>query len=193
MPCRAWSRWERTNDRRCRKPGGRTAHPSLAIVLGSIIREEQGIYLWLQIDGVDEPRSYVLAWNRDLAEELQAARREAEENDSDLRMTMRFEPSWDDREQKFYAYAPARNAAQRDYLRNGSPRIRSSRAAGLGQRSHSSAIERPSRARKFWSPRIALTKGRDPILFTPFPAGFQNTFPLALTALKEGPTKGPGD
>ena len=75
----------------------------IATVLGSIIREEQGMYLWLQIDGIDEPRSYVLPWDRELAEELQTAQREAEENGSDLRMTMPFEPSWDDREQKFYA------------------------------------------------------------------------------------------
>ncbi len=38
-----------------------------ATVLGASIREDQGIYLWLQFDGDPEPQSYKLPWNRDQA------------------------------------------------------------------------------------------------------------------------------
>jgi hypothetical protein len=74
-----------------------------AEVLGSQIREDQGIYLYLQMPDVHEPRSYVLPWDRQLAEELQAALRDAERNGNGLRMRLPFEPSLDDREPKFYA------------------------------------------------------------------------------------------
>ena len=72
-------------------------------VLASSIRENEGIYLWLQLDGAPEPRAYILPWNRDLAEQLQATLREAEQRQSDVRMRLPFEPSLDDRTPKFYA------------------------------------------------------------------------------------------
>lgn len=65
--------------------------------------EGEGIYLWLQLSDAPEPRAYLLPWSRDLAEQLQAARREAEQNDTQLQMRLPFEPSLDDREAKFYA------------------------------------------------------------------------------------------
>ena len=74
-----------------------------ATVLASSLREGEGIYLWLQLSDAPEPRAYVLPWSRDLAEQLQAARREAEESDSQLQMRLPFEPSLDDGEPKFYA------------------------------------------------------------------------------------------
>ena len=74
-----------------------------ATVLGSNLQEERGIYLWLQLPDVPEPRAYVLPWNRDLAEQLQAALREAEEQRSGVQMRLPFEPSLDDRKPKFYA------------------------------------------------------------------------------------------
>ena len=74
-----------------------------ATVLGSSMQENQGIYLWLQLPGVPEPRAYVLPWSQELAEQLQSAQREAEENRSGVQMRMPFEPSLDDREAKFYA------------------------------------------------------------------------------------------
>ena len=74
-----------------------------ATVLGSTMREGRGIYLWLQLAEFEEPRSYVLPWNRELAEQLQKALAEAEENNTQVRMRLPFEPSWDDREPKFYA------------------------------------------------------------------------------------------
>jgi hypothetical protein len=74
-----------------------------ASVLGTSIRENEGIYLWLQVAGVAEPRAYMLPWDRDLAEQLQTTMREAERLQGDVRMRLPFERSLDDREPKFYA------------------------------------------------------------------------------------------
>lgn len=76
-----------------------------ATVLGASFREGQDIYLWLQMPGSAEPRAYVLPWDRKLAQQLQEARRDAEKkgNSGEVRMRSPFEPSWDNREPKFYA------------------------------------------------------------------------------------------
>lgn len=74
-----------------------------ATVLGSQLQENQGIHLWLQLPDVAEPRAYVLPWNRDTAEQLQQAQREAEQQGGEVRMRLPFEPSLEDREPKFYA------------------------------------------------------------------------------------------
>ena len=79
------------------------AHADEATVLASTVHEEEGIYLWLQLGDTPEPRAYLLPWSRDLAEQLQAARREAERQGGDVRMRAPFEPSLDNREPKFYA------------------------------------------------------------------------------------------
>lgn len=79
------------------------AHAEEATVLAASLREDEAIYLWLQLRGVDEPRAYALPWHRDLAEQLQAAQREAEESQSQVQMRLPFEDSLDDREPKFYA------------------------------------------------------------------------------------------
>jgi hypothetical protein len=74
-----------------------------ATVLASSLREGRSIHLWLQLDGVDEPRAYVLPWSRHLAEQLQATERAAAEDGSGVRMRLPFEPTLDDREPRFYA------------------------------------------------------------------------------------------
>jgi hypothetical protein len=79
------------------------ARAAEATVLASALREGEGIYLWLQLSDAPEPRAYLLPWNRHLAEQLQAARREAEQNHTQLQMRLPFEPSLDDRAPKFYA------------------------------------------------------------------------------------------
>ena len=56
------------------------ANAEEATVLASSFREDEAIYLWLQLRGLAEPRAYTLPWSRDLAEQLQAAQREASEN-----------------------------------------------------------------------------------------------------------------
>jgi hypothetical protein len=74
-----------------------------ATVLSAQLREGEGVYLWLQISSAVEPRSYRLPWDRKLAEELEKARAEAEQNGTALQMRLPFERSWDKRERKFYA------------------------------------------------------------------------------------------
>jgi hypothetical protein len=74
-----------------------------ATVLGSSIQEGEGIFLWLQLAEAAEPRAYVLPWNRDLAEQLQKAAEEAEEQNGQLQMRLPFEPSLDELDPKFYA------------------------------------------------------------------------------------------
>ena len=74
-----------------------------AEVVASRVVEDRGIYLWLQLPDVFEPRAYVLPWDRASAEQLQQALREAEQNGSGVQMRLPFEPSLEDREPKFYA------------------------------------------------------------------------------------------
>jgi hypothetical protein len=74
-----------------------------ATVIASTMREGVGIYLWLQIPEEAEPRAYVLPWNKKMAQQLQDAQREAQRRGTALNMRSPFEPSWDDRDPKFYA------------------------------------------------------------------------------------------
>jgi hypothetical protein len=73
-----------------------------ASVLGSTVREGEAIYVWLQMPNVSEPRAYMLPWSLDLAQQLQEARRKAEEQGTGLGMRLPFEHSWDKQEPKFY-------------------------------------------------------------------------------------------
>jgi len=54
------------------------ANAEEAIVLASTFREDEAIYLWLQLRDLAEPRAYTLPWNRDLAEQLHRRQRSAE-------------------------------------------------------------------------------------------------------------------
>jgi hypothetical protein len=72
-------------------------------VLAASMREDEAIYLWLQLKNVPEPRAYTLPWHRELAEQLQAAQREAEESQTQVQMRLPFENSLDELEPKFYA------------------------------------------------------------------------------------------
>lgn len=75
-----------------------------AEVLGASLREGHGIYLWLRLPGIVEPRYYVLPWRLRLAEELQKSMREAERNRAGLVMRLPFEKGLEEREApRFYA------------------------------------------------------------------------------------------
>ena len=74
-----------------------------ATVVGSSLDESRAIYVWLQLDGVPEPRAYALPWDQRVAEQLQAAARTAAERQSAVRMRLPFETTLDDREPRFYA------------------------------------------------------------------------------------------
>ena len=74
-----------------------------AQVLGSSMRENDAIYLWLQFDDGSEPRAYRLPWSIQTAPQLQTATQEGEANGTGVEMTMVGEAGLDEREPKFYA------------------------------------------------------------------------------------------
>ena len=75
-----------------------------AEIISASLREGHGIYLWLRLPDIVEPRYYVLPWHLRLAEELQQAMREAERNRSGLIMRLPFEKGLEKREApRFYA------------------------------------------------------------------------------------------
>lgn len=69
-----------------------------ANVIAGTYREGVAIYLWLELDGVDEPRAYELPWSQSMAEQLEKAQREAEGNGTGVRMRLPFEQSLDPRD-----------------------------------------------------------------------------------------------
>lgn len=73
-----------------------------ATVLGQRMEEDVAIYLWLALDGVPEPRSYVLPWNQEMAKQLHEATRAAERQGSGVRMKLPFQASLEERERRFY-------------------------------------------------------------------------------------------
>ena len=70
------------------------ANAQEATVLAASLKEDEAIYLWLQLKDVPEPRAYALPWHRDLAEQLQAAQREAEERKPRCRCACRSKILW---------------------------------------------------------------------------------------------------
>ena len=72
-------------------------------VLSSIMKENEAIYLWLQLPDVDEPRSYQLPWSEEAAKQLHKAQQEAEQSGTDVKMKKPFEKTQDDKEPVFYA------------------------------------------------------------------------------------------
>jgi hypothetical protein len=78
----------------------RLCDTSLATVLGSQLREDEGaIYLWLQPENC-EPTAYRMAWSKDLAEQIQKAMDEMERQGVQSRLM--FEHSYDQKEPKVY-------------------------------------------------------------------------------------------
>ncbi len=76
---------------------------SEAKVLGSYVVEGAGIYLWLQLKDVKEPRYYVLPWQENTARDLQRAIEEnAQSHGGGVTMRLPFERSWDKRDAMFY-------------------------------------------------------------------------------------------
>jgi hypothetical protein len=74
-----------------------------AKVIGAELREGESIYLWLRTPGADEPRSYVLPWDRKLAEQLHGAQREAQAKGTAVHARNLFEGDRDPRRPMFYA------------------------------------------------------------------------------------------
>jgi hypothetical protein len=75
-----------------------------AKVIGSYLKENDGMYLWLQLPGLHEPRYYKLPWDDKVAKGLQDAIAENErQHGSGVGMVLPFERGWDREEPKFYA------------------------------------------------------------------------------------------
>ena len=64
-----------------------------AVVTASVLRENEAIFLWLQVPGIAEPRSYQLPWDEQMAIELHEAEREAEEEGTEVQMQLPAEDS----------------------------------------------------------------------------------------------------
>lgn len=74
-----------------------------ARVLGSYMREGEGIYLWLLVPESKEPRYYMIPWDTETASALQKAIEDnAAKHGAGVVMRMPFERSWDKREPMFY-------------------------------------------------------------------------------------------
>ena len=74
-----------------------------AQVLGSSLRENQAIYVWLQASPDSEPLSYALPWDMKMAQQLQTAMEEGEANGTGVQMNLSKETGQDTREPMFYA------------------------------------------------------------------------------------------
>lgn len=74
-----------------------------ARVLGADLREGERIYLWLRVPGIEEPRFYVLPWDRKLAEQLHRAQREANARGTAVRARNLFGTGQDRQGPMFYA------------------------------------------------------------------------------------------
>jgi hypothetical protein len=74
-----------------------------ATVLAGQVAEGDALYVWLQLDGSEEPRAYRLPWSQQAAEELNKALDEASRNGTNARMRIPFERSLDPDKPKFYA------------------------------------------------------------------------------------------
>ena len=81
------------------------AHLHNAIVTASLMREDEAIYLWLQMPGIEQPRAYQLPWNEEMAIQLHEAEREAEAEGTEVQMQLPEGDATDDDEMTFQATA----------------------------------------------------------------------------------------
>jgi hypothetical protein len=78
-----------------------------AEVLASRLDEKRAIYVWLMLPDAESPRAYALAWNEDLAKQLNEAQSQAEERGQGMRMRFPFGSSaLTSEERTFYAPPP---------------------------------------------------------------------------------------
>lgn len=76
---------------------------SEATVIGAHLKEGDRIFLWLRVEGVDEPRYYALPWDEQIAKQLYGAQREADAKGTELRVNRPFAHKKLDSEMMFYA------------------------------------------------------------------------------------------
>ncbi len=76
---------------------------SEATVISAHLKEGDRIFLWLQVEGVDEPRYYVLPWDEQVAKQLYGAQQEAKAKGTEVRMNRPFAQKNLDTDMMFYA------------------------------------------------------------------------------------------
>lgn len=76
---------------------------SEATVISAHFKEGDRIFLWLRVDGVEEPRYYALPWDEQVAKQLYGAQQEAEAKGTEVRMNRPFARNDIDTEMMFYA------------------------------------------------------------------------------------------
>jgi hypothetical protein len=74
-----------------------------ATVLSSRIVENKSIYLWLQLSGEAEPRSYVLPYDKKTARQLHEAQNNAKRKGTKTRMKRPFAKQRDQKKKQFFA------------------------------------------------------------------------------------------
>lgn len=74
-----------------------------ATVLGAQFKEGEKIFLWLRVDGIEEPRYYAQPWNEQVARQLHGAQQEAKDLGTEVRMKQPFGETQDDSDMIFYA------------------------------------------------------------------------------------------
>ena len=75
-----------------------------AKVIGSYVKENDGVYLWLKFPGSNEPRYYKLPWDEKVAKALQGAVAENERrHGGGVGVGLPSERGWDRKDPKFYA------------------------------------------------------------------------------------------
>ena len=72
-------------------------------IVSALMKEDVGIFLWLQIPEVAEPRSYKLPWSTEVAKQLHKAQQDAEAEGTEVKMKKPFEKNLETREAIFYA------------------------------------------------------------------------------------------
>ena len=72
-------------------------------IVSALMKEDVGIYLWLQLPNVTEPRSYKLPWSKEVARQLHKAQQDAEATGTEVKMKKPFEKNMETREAIFYA------------------------------------------------------------------------------------------
>ena len=96
-----------------------SAHKTIeeARIVSAVMKEDVGIYLWLQLPEVTEPRSYKLPWSTEVAKQLHKAQQDAEAKGTEVKMKKPFEKNLETRDAIFYAPpqpAPPAKAAPDD-------------------------------------------------------------------------------
>jgi hypothetical protein len=85
-----------------------------ARLIAATMRENVGIYVWLEVEAQAEPRAYALPWDQQMAQQLQRAMSDAQQNGTFVQMVAPFDSGMDERAPKFYAM-PQPAMPEKDY------------------------------------------------------------------------------